>query len=633
MNKKLVAFIFSSLLASHFVLAQTAATMRQDSIAEVIISENRFQIPFAKRNRNIEIITSEDIARLSVKSVNEVLAYMNGVDVRQRGPFGTQADISIDGGTFEQALILLNGVKISDPQTGHHTMNIPVALDAIERIEVLRGPMARVYGVNALTGAINIVTKTANSNALSVHVQSGSSFENKAENDGDGKYWGGGLQVVGQLGNEKLQNLFSLSGQKSNGQRYNSATQDFRLYYQGAYSINELNSLEWSAGYIDNEFGANGYYAAPGDKESYELVKTGFAHFATKHYLSENFYISPRISNRYNTDDYRYFRNDLSKARSEHKNNVLSFELNSRLSTKVGDFGIGLEIRDEDVKSNNLGNHSRENFGSYLEYRTELIPKIALHLGAYSNYNSNYGWEIYPGVDIGYQFSKNWKLNVNVGKSQRIPSFTDLYLKQPANIGNPDLKSEYALQYEASVQGAVGKSQLEIRYFFRDISDFVDWVKNTGNISDPAEISKIPYKPYNLGNNRMHGISASLSRTYSLGSSRKLSYRFGYNYLAPEELMYTNGVISKYVLESLKHQGLIRIMYSTSKWEFSTGNRWIKRELNDPYFLSDARIAFKFKSLNVYTDLTNLANVSYQESGAVLMPKRWFTMGVKCIIK
>src|SRR5690606_4997938 len=102
-----------------------------------------------ERNKNIEIITAQDISQMPAKSINEVLAFINGVDVRQRGPFGTQADISIDGGTFEQALILLNGVKISDPQTGHHTMNIPVALDAIERIEVLRGPMARVYGVNA----------------------------------------------------------------------------------------------------------------------------------------------------------------------------------------------------------------------------------------------------------------------------------------------------------------------------------------------------------------------------------------------------------------------------------------------------------------------------------------------------
>src|SRR5690606_8851329 len=364
------------------------------------------------------------------------------VDVRQRGPFGTQADISIDGGTFEQALILLNGIKISDPQTGHHTMNIPVALDAIERIEVLRGPMARVYGVNALTGVINIVTKSGSHSGLSVRIFGGSSFEEKEENDGDGRYMGGGFQVVGQAGSEGFNNLFSVAASKSNGQRYNSATEDIRLYYQGQYEVNKSNSLDWSAGYIDNAFGANGYYAYPVDKQSYEIVKTFLSHYSTKHYLCKKFYISPQISIRYNKDDYMYYRHDLSKARSQHTNNALSFELNSRLQTVIGDFGVGVELRDEDIKSNNLVNHSRENMGSYLEYRTEIIPKTTFHVGMYTNYNSNYGWEVYPGLDLGYQIVNHWRLNVNIGKSQRIPSFTDLYLKQPANVGNPALRSE-----------------------------------------------------------------------------------------------------------------------------------------------------------------------------------------------
>lgn len=629
MDKKQSVFLVGGVFITNLLWGQSDLQIRKDSISEVIISENRLQIPFAKRNKNIEILTRDEIANLSVKSLNEVLTYINGVDVRQRGPFGTQADISIDGGSFEQALILLNGVKISDPQTGHHTMNIPVALDAIERIEVLRGPMARVYGVNALTGAINIVTRREVGNTLSAHLQAGSSFENKEEGDGSGTYYGGGVQIVGQLGSEKIQNLFSIATQKSNGQRYNSATEDIRLYYQGSYNLNSSNKLDWSAGYIDNEFGANGYYAFPGDKESYELVKTFFAHFSTKHYFGEKFYLSPRISNRYNTDDYRYYRNDLSKARSQHKNNALSFELNSRLNTSIGDFGLGIELRDEDVKSNNLGNHTRENFGTYLEYRTEILSKLTLHLGAYSNYNSDYGWELYPGIDLGYQLSPSWKWNINVGKSQRIPSFTDLYLKQPANIGNPDLKSEYAWQYESSIQGKIGGAQLEVRYFYRDINDFVDWVKNGGNISDPDVIRKLPFQPTNLGNNKMHGVSASLNRTFQISTDRSIRYSIVYNYLSPEELTYQTGVVSKYVLESLKHQALLRISYTTPTWEVSTGNRWIKRELNEPYFVSDIKLGYKWDKLNVYTDITNLTNASYVESGAVLMPKRWFTLGLR----
>jgi len=134
------------LVCVFFPLWGMAQEIQRDSIPEVFVHANRLQIPFSRDNRNVEVLTAEGIKKLPAKSLNEVLAFLNGVDVRQRGPFGTQADLSIDGGTFEQTLLLLNGVKMSDPQTAHHSMNLPVPLEAIERIEVLRGPAARIYG-------------------------------------------------------------------------------------------------------------------------------------------------------------------------------------------------------------------------------------------------------------------------------------------------------------------------------------------------------------------------------------------------------------------------------------------------------------------------------------------------------
>ncbi|GAA4512649.1 TonB-dependent receptor plug domain-containing protein [Sphingobacterium thermophilum] len=599
----------------------------QDSIAEVVISENRLQIPFSKRSRDIQIINNEDIKRLPVKSINEVLAYANGMDIRQRGPFGTQADISIDGGSFEQALILINGVKISDPQTGHHTMNIPIAMDAVERIEILRGPMARVYGANALTGAINIVTRKDVKSGLSAHIQLGSSFEKKEEGDGKGRYGAGGMQVVGQLVEQNHQHLFSVSSQKSNGQRYNSQTEDIRTYYQGSYQLQDEHSLEWAAGYINNAFGANGYYAYPGDRESYEIVKTFFTYVASKHYLGKRFYLSPRISNRFNKDDYRYYRQDLSKARSEHKNNAFAVELNSRFTTDFGDLGIGVEYRDEQVNSNNLGKHFRSNIGTYLEYRTQLFSKVGLHLGAYGNYNTDYGWQIYPGMDMGFPLNKDWKLNVNVGASQRIPSFTDLYLNQPMNKGNQQLNPESAWQYEASIQGKVAGLRLEGRYFYREITDFIDWIKQAHTPGE--DLTDIPFQPYNFGSNKVHGYSIDLRKDFIFSTDQQLNLVVGYNHLNPKEMSYQEDVHSKYVLESLKHQVLFRLSYRRSNWTFSSANRWIERELNNPYFISDLHLGYRYGKLDYYVEMSNLANAQYVESGAVLMPKRWFAVGAR----
>lgn len=590
------------------------------SLREVVISENRLQIPFNKRVRNIQIIQREDIAKMPVRSINEVLAYISGVDIRQRGPFGAQADINIDGGSFEQTLILINGVKVSDVQTAHHSMNIPVSLDAVERIEVLKGPAARVYGINALTGAVNIITRPQIGTEVSVRVQAGSSFLNKEEGDGKGRYGGGDLQAVVNMGNEHTQNLFSIGGAKSNGQRYNSGTENLKAFYQGKYSLNAKNDIDFMGGYIHSAFGANGYYAAPGDRESYEIVKTGIVSLGSTHQLNNNFQLKPRISYRGNKDDYRYFRNDLSTARSQHKTNVYSAELNSMLHTDIGDFGFGLESRYEEIESTNLGDHHRYNHGIYAEYKTEAIDRLLLNIGTYLNYNTQYGWQVFPGIDLGYSIANNWKASLSVGSSQRIPSYTDLYLKQPGNIGNENLKSENAWQYELALRYEKPSVYLQGGVFYRNISNFIDRIRD--NASDP-------YKPFNFGENKMLGVNFSMGQIFVITDRQRLKYDASYNYLNPKEMSYAENVTSSYVIQSLKHQALLRVLYQVNTLDFSLGARWIKRELNKPYFISDLRVGYNLSKWNFYVEGTNLLNQSYKETAAVPMPGRWYTLGLR----
>ncbi|WP_164126745.1 TonB-dependent receptor plug domain-containing protein [Sphingobacterium luzhongxinii] len=590
------------------------------SINEVVIAENRLQIPFNKRNRNIQIIQKEDIAKLPVRSINEVLSYIPGVDVRQRGPFGTQADISIDGGSFEQTLILLNGVKLSDVQTAHHSMNIPVSLDAVERIEVLKGPAARVYGINALTGAINIITKTGSDTDLSVRVQSGSSFEAKEEGDGTGIYGGASVQTVANFSKGNIQNLISLGGQKSNGQRYNSRTGDLKAFYQGRYALDEKNNMDVMAGYIHNEFGANGYYAAPYDKESYEIVKTSIVSLGSTHRLHPNFYLKPRLSYRGNRDDYRFFRNDLSKSRWQHESNVYTAELNSMLHTRLGDFGFGVESRYEQIESTNLGDHTRYNHGVYAEYKTEAINKLLLNIGTYINYNTQYGWQVFPGLDLGYAIDNHWKASLSVGSSQRIPSYTDLYLQQTGNIGNPNLKSENAWQYELAMRYEKQNMYVRGGVFYRNIENLIDRIRY--NTSDP-------YQPFNFGTNKMIGVNLSLGQVFALSGSQRLKYDISYNHLNPSNMNYAQNVTSKYVVESLKHQALLRVLYQVDKFDITLGGRWIKRELNDPYFISDLRIGYSLSRWNFYAEGNNLLNETYKEVAAVYLPKRWYNLGIR----
>ncbi len=611
--------IIASAFATPLVCLGQTTLQDTAQLSEVVVSENRLQIPFSKSSRNIQVITKQDIQQLSAKSINEVLAFVGGVDIRQRGPFGTQSDIGIDGGSFEQTLILLNGVKISDAQTAHHSMNIPVPLDAVERIEILRGPAARIYGINALTGAINIITTNQESNSFSVHTQLGTSFKNKEEGDGSGIYGGGSLQLMANVGNQTFQNLLTVSQDLSNGQRYNTGSKNKKAFYQANLNLDEANSVTWMAGTINNTFGANGYYAAPGDKEAQEVVNTSIVSIGSDHKIGSNFILRPRVSYRYNEDDYRYYRDDLSKGRSEHSTDVFSAELNSILHSSVGDFGLGLETRSEKIESTNIGNHRRDNHGIYAEYSTEAIRHVLLNVGTYLNYNTDYGWQAFPGLDIAYLFHPSWKLAFNIGSSQRIPSFTDLYLNQGANIGNPDLKSENAWQYETSIEYKTNNIRLHGGYFYRNIDEYIDWIRNN-------ETS--PYQPHNFGENIMQGFNFSVGQDFKLTERSVFSYQGSYNYLSPKDLAYEGDVTSKYILESLKHQAILRLAYQHGSWNFSTGNRWIKRELGNPYFIMDLRAAYQHKGMRVYADLTNLWDQSYIETAAVPMPGRWVALGI-----
>ncbi len=128
-------------------------------LKEVSIASNRISLPFSKTSRTITLITSEDIVKSSATNVADLLQNVAGIDVRRRGIDGMQSDLYIRGGNFDQTLVLIDGVKMDDAQTGHHSMNAILSLDNIERIEILKGPAARIYGQNAFTGAINIVTK------------------------------------------------------------------------------------------------------------------------------------------------------------------------------------------------------------------------------------------------------------------------------------------------------------------------------------------------------------------------------------------------------------------------------------------------------------------------------------------
>lgn len=628
-----IAFVFlialtgnTNFLKAQSVLPEQAAT-KEDSttvaIHEVVIQENRFRTRFSQVNRSIRILDRQLIEALPVRNLNEVLGHATGVDLRQRGPFGAQADVSIDGGTFEQTVILLNGVKMLDAQTAHHGLNLPLPLENIERIEVLRGPAARIYGVNSLTGAINIITRRPEKTGIRIHSRVGSSLQRAEELANNPLYYVYDFAATGDVVTKKQhQHTASLQHASGNGHRYNSGIQQYRLYLQSLIPLADSSSFTVMGGWIHNDFGANGFYAAPGDRESQEIVQTTFGMVSYTTQLHPRLRIRPVLSYRRTYDDYRYDRRDLSRARSEHQGYTLSPELHATYQLAAGEMGFGLEWRREHIRSSNIGRHERDNFGGYAEYKTTVLESVSINAGMYVNYHSDYGWQWFPGADFGLDITEKLRWTMHAGTGKRIPSFTDLYLDQkPGNMGNPEILPERAWQLESGFKYTSGLVHGRAHYFFRNIDQFIDWVHPQG--ANP------PYQPLNFENNQVHGWSAAVDRWFGTSPENgRWRGSLQYTYLHPSHHVIEN-YVSKYSLEILRQQWTGHLLYQHHNWSAALATRWQERSNYKSYFLSDLRLGYAWNHLALSLDVNNAFDTHYQEAGAVPLPGRWYSLGIK----
>lgn len=619
MKSVLCTTIVGTMLCIAPAIAQAQNTNHLDS---VVIRDNRLQVPLRWQNRNIGILDRKDIAALPVKSVSELLSYMAGIDLRQRGPNGTQADVSIDGSTFDQVLVLINGVKISDPQTGHNMMNLMLPIGAIEHVEVLRGPAARVYGVNALAGAINIVTRQPAGNEIFAQAYSGSSFQQDTSNGQT--YYNWGAQAAATLAGDNHSHLFSVGHDRGNGYRYNTGYEAYRLYYQNQIRIDDKSRVDVMGAYTTNEFGAHGFYAAPGDIESSEAVQTALGSVAYTWQPNEKFRITPRISYRYGKDDYIYIRQNPSVYRNIHETNVVTGEVQSALQIGKGTLGTGAEWRHESIGSSNLGHHFRDNIGVYAEYRYVFSPKLNASAGLYANYNSDFDWQVFPGADIGYHFLPNWKLFASGSTGQRLPTYTDLYYSGPQNLGNSQLKSELAGYGEAGIGFHKNWMTAQGSYFYRHVSEFIDWVR--ADVADPWQVQNfqaINTSGFTLQTNYQLNQHLGLSDQYRIGLNLNYTY-------IDQQVEVTPGRMSQYAIQALRHQFTARVNSLLFRHvELNLASRYLQRISGNDYTLLDVRAGYRWNGLLFYVDVNNLLDMQYRETGAVPLPGRWLTFGIR----
>ena len=612
-------------------------------LGEVEVTGTRVPMTVSQAARMVTVLDRDDIAAVPAQSVNDLLKYAVGIDVRQRGDMGVQTDISIRGGTFDQITILLNGINICDPQTGHNAADFPVDISEIERIEVLEGPAGRVYGTSSLVGAINIVTRP--------DLQSG--MELRAEGGSYGFFEGGGHI---NLTKGAFSNQFSGGFSRSDGfsrnaaGRLNSDFKQAKAFYQGGYA-HEKAEVRWHAGFTQKDYGANTFYSAKYDDQFEHTRKYYTAVQAeTK---GDVYRFKPSVYWNRSEDRFELVRNRPETVPfNYHRTDVYGLNLNNTLETALGKTAFGAEFRNEGVVSTTLGEPlhfpepapgggeytaglNRTNLSFHLEHNI-VLRGFTLSAGviAVKNTGNEMNFRFYPGVDASWQFARDWKLYASFNTSLRMPTFTELYYSVNGYKADRYLKPEEMKAYEIGVKFLTPGIRGTVSLFHYRGTNLIDWIK------DLSEGADAPWQSVNHAKVNTTGVETSLDVSFDEMLHRTFFIRnltVSYAYIDQDKKSEPD-VQSRYALEYLRHkvvaQANLRVWRNLNlnvsyRWQDRMGNYEQNGEMvaYEPYSLLDARLSWDTSSYRVYAEANNLLNRTYYDYGNIPQPGIWVRAG------
>ncbi len=582
-----------------------AQVLPEYQLNDIIVTASRTPTSFSDLTRNVIVIGQEEIKDAPVNSVQGLLQYAAGVNLQQRGVDGVQGDVSIRGGSFEETLIMIDGVSINDPQTGHHNLNLPVTLDDIQRIEILKGPGSSVYGANAFSGIINIITKKGSEKSISLQASGGQNG-----------YYDGSIHASIPVG--IFNNHISLSKQKSNGYIHNT---DFDItdFTYGATINSSGSNVNLLFGYNDKKFGANSFYSV--------LFPNQWEHTTTKllningNFGSESFLVSPKVYWRHNDDNYILDYVNPSFYQNNHHTDVYGAEVQASIVSGIGITSFGGEYNTDKIVSNNLGNHSREKKGIFAEQKISPLDDFTVIADAYAYDYSDIGWKLWPGINLGYNIAKDLRLYGSVGEAFRIPTYTELYYLSPTSVGNPNLHNEETIDYELGLNDLHPAYNARVSIFYKRGKNLIDWVRAS---------SAQPWTARNITKINTAGAEINFEINPSLLINNFPIYKAGIDYTYLNSSQVADEFQSQYLLQYLRHQLIVNV---ENNWWIGIQQSWELRYENrvnaEDNFLADTQLFRRFNQWEIFLKATNLFNKSYYEVSGVPLPGRWITAGVK----
>ncbi|MFT7409589.1 MAG: vitamin B12 transporter [Oleispira sp.] len=549
---------------------------------------------------NVTVLEQADLQKLPVNNVIDALEYVSGIDVRKRGISGVQADVGIRGSTYEQTLVLLDGVRMNDPQTGHHNFDLPIAFEDIERIEIVKGPGAAQYGPSSNGGVINIVSRkeivTESGRKATINVQRGSyDYEryalSLAKTEGDYSQFLSGYHSAADtyLRDEALD---SRQGQGS-----------YRVVHQGENSTTQV-----AFGYIEKDFGAYRFYTGnPTYENARESTAQRHGYTTNEFRFENNGTLNSSLSWRNHFDTY-----DTHIGFNVFRNKHESESAQARLNYKQGAFIVGAEIDQENLDSSRDGAHGRHFSSAFVNYKQALWVNVSLTGNlSYFDYDSKDQF-ILPVVGIDALVSENLEVYANTGLSVRAPTLNDLYLNMATNQGDASLKVEQTSSSEVGMRLNSSDINITASIFFKETDDAIDFTRD-----ETEQLAASAYVARNYGKNETKGfdieLDASAFSAMRLSmSTLKVTHTRLIQAIETDlaDLKNTDGQLEN---QTALHAGI----EFYNNYSLLTTYKYESRFNSENYEILDLRLSYQDDNLTLALNGSNLLDAEYVDAGFV----------------
>ena len=581
-----------------FGFSAAAQTPTVPDRADIVVVTGVYEpAPLDETNRAVRSIELDDDAKTLSNTFFDYLRLDPSLDVHARAPNGLQTDLSIRGSDFGQTLVLLNGIRMNDSQTAHFNFDVPLPPGALSRVEILKGASSAIYGADAVGGVVNVLTQAPESSELRLRTSVGNFGVNQQS---------ASLASMWKNVTEEL----SFSRDFSSGFAFD---RDYRnLSFASLTHIQSgLGTTDVILALNDRPYGANQFY---GNYPSWERPKGWFA--ALRQSIGKKTEAS--FAYRRHTDLFVLFRDQPQIYTNHHytENYEAALRRRDSLASNIT-LSYGGEAYRDEIDSNNLGHHQRNRGSAYLALEARALRRYSFTLGAREEIFRGGARQFNPTASAGMWLSSRWKLRASASRAFRLPSYTDLYYADPANVGSPFLKPETAWSYDGAIEwNAGGRVRFEAGVFERRLRNGIDYVR-----SSPIGI----WQAENIDRLNFTGVEAMLA----LRAAKTQLIEIAYTGLTGQQDS-LSGLQTKYTFNYPSNNASL-------SWQASLPHGFLARSRlgvlqrvgRNPYPLWDLSVAERRGRWTPFAQFTILTNASYQEIVGVDMPGRAAVVGVE----